>query len=377
MIIDKGYKVLIWIYPLVLLWIPEDYFIINRLLGVAFLALYFLRVGLSIKYPNNRYFKFALFFFGVISLSLILNNSFNLINVNIAVKYITPLVVVAYAHQFLKFPFFRSLFKVYFWLFLGIWFIRMVQFNLPFTRVMVIRDELWWGKAVVFGFLYGAFYFGYALLKPRFLSKNKWYKYLFLIPLFFIGSRSLLLGGVSCFLVFVLSDLGIGLKKIRIFFYTSIILGISLSLFIFNYIRDNAFISYVLGSQRSLKRGGEELTLDSFSSGRTSVWEIYLEGATVEEFLFGYGGVYEKAGVSLHNDFLEMFFYYGILAFLGYLFFVYKVYLRASLKSSNYVFFSLFAFILIQMLFNPFASTMSTLYFLLIFVWLNKTHAKV
>lgn len=377
MIIDKLYKILLWVYPLILLWIPVGFFIINKVLGVAFLVLFFVRVGFKANLPENKYFRFALFFFLVISLSLLLNNSFNLINVNIAVKYVTPLIVVAYAFQFLNASFFIKLFKVYFWIFFGIWLVRMIQFNFPLTEVMSIRDQLWWDKAVIFGFLYAAFYFGYAMLSPKFLSKKRFYKYIFLMPLFFIGSRSLLIGAASCILVFLLSDIGIKLKRIRVLFYTMVVTGVTFSLFIFNYIRDNAFISYVLGSQRSLKRKSEDLTLDSFSSGRTNVWEIYLDGFSMDQLLFGYGGVYEKSGYSLHNDFLEMFFYYGILAFVGYLIFFYKIYLKVSLESVNYMFFALFTFIQIQMLFNPFASTMSTLYFLLIFVWINKVYAKV
>ena len=377
MIIDKIYRILLWVYPLILLWVPEELFILNRLLGVAFLALYFLRVGLSAKFPDNKYFKFGLFFFAIITISLILNNSFNLINVNIAVKYVTPLIVVSYAYQFLKASFFRKIFKVYFWIFLGIWLVRMIQFSFPITQIMTLRDDLWWEKAVIFGFLYAAFYFGYALVNSEFLSKKKIYKYIFLIPLFFIGSRSLLLGATSCGLIFLMSDLGFRLKRVKWFFYTSITVAVTFSLFIFNYIKDNAFISYVLGSQRSLRKQNEELTLESFSSGRTSTWEIYLDGLSFEQVLFGYGGVYEKAGVSLHNDFLEMFFYYGILAFIGYLIFFYRIYFKVAFSSLSYMFFALFAFIQIQMLFNPFASTMSTLYFLLIFIWINKTYAKV
>ena len=176
MIIDKIYKVLLWVYPLILLWVPKEYFIINRVLGIAFLALYFFRVGLSAKFPDNKYFKFGLFFFSIITISLILNNSFNLINVNIAVKYVTPLIVVSYAYQFLKASFFQKIFKVYFWVFLGIWLVRMAQFSFPVTQIMALRDQLWWDKAVIFGFLYAAFYFGYALVAPEFLAKKKIYK---------------------------------------------------------------------------------------------------------------------------------------------------------------------------------------------------------
>ncbi|WP_431110087.1 O-antigen ligase family protein [Winogradskyella poriferorum] len=377
MIIDKIYKILLWVYPLILLWVPEELFIINRVLGAAFLALYFLRVGLSAKFPDNRYFKFGLFFFLVIAVSLMVNNAFNFINVNIAVKYVTPLIVVSYAYQFLKASFFRKIFKVYFWVFLGIWLARMVQFRFPVTQVMTMRDELWWGKAVVFGFLYAAFYFGYALVNPEFLSKKKIYKYAFIIPLFLIGGRSLLLGATGCVLIFLMSDMGFRLKRIKWFFYSSIIVALTFSLFIFNYIKDNAFISYVLGSQRSLRKESEDLTLESFSSGRTNIWEVYLDGFSMDQLLFGYGGVYEKSGYSLHNDFLEMFFYYGILAFIGYLVFFYKVYFKVTLASSNYMLFGLYAFIQIQMLFNPFTATMSTIYFLLIFIWINKVDVKV
>ena len=376
MIIDRVYKILLFIYPLVLLWVPEELFVINRVLGVSFLALYFLRIALSPKKPNNIYVKFGLFFFILITLSLFLNDSFNLINVNISVKYVTPLIVSAYAFQFFKPNFFIKLFKFYLFIFIGIWFFRMIQFGFPLTRVMSLRDELWWEKPVVVGFLYAAFYFGYFLTHPQYLRPRHYLKYVLLFPLFFIGGRSLILGAASCLIIFVLTDFKIRLKKIKTFFITAIISGVIFSITVFDYIKDNEFLSYILGSERNLK-SNKELTLDTFSSGRTNVWSIYFDGISYEQVLFGYGGVYEKAGVSLHNDFLEMFFYYGILAISGYLFFFYKIYLKPSLQSENFMFFCLFAFIQIQVLFNPFTSTMSTVYFLLIFVLFKKVYAKV
>ncbi len=376
MIIDKVYKIILWIYPLVLLWVPEELFVINRVLGVSLLGLYFIRIVLSPTKPDNIYVKFGLFFFSVILISLILNQSFNFININIAVKYVTPLIVAAYAFQFLKPIFFFKLFRAYMFIFIGIWLFRMVQFGFPLTRVMSMRDELWWEKAVVVGFLYAAFYFGYFLTHPYFLKPKHYRKYLFLLPLFFIGGRSLVIGAACCLFVFMLTDLKVTLKKIKFIFLIGITSGVSFSFLIFNYIKNNAFLSYILGSQRSLNID-EELTINTFSSGRTDVWGIYFDGVSYEQVLFGYGGLYEKAGISLHNDFLEMFFYYGILAIIGYLFFFYKVYLSPALKSTNYMFFALFTFLQIQVLFNPFTSTMSTVYFLLIFVLLNKVHAKV
>lgn len=377
MIIDKIYLILIWVYPLILLWVPEEFFIINKFIGGAFIVLYLLRAGLSAKFPDNKYFMFGLFFFAITAVSLIINNSFNLNNVNTAAKYVVPIIVASYAYQFLKASFFRKIFKVYFWIFLGIWLVRMIQFSFPLDQIMILRDDIWWEKSVIFGFLYSAFYFGYSLVNSEFLSKKKIYKYVFIIPLFFIGSRSLLLGATTCVLIFLMSDLGFRLNIIKSFFLTSITVAVTYSLFIFNYIKNNEFISYVLGSQRSLSRESQDLTLESFSSGRTNILEDYFDGFSINQLLFGYGGVFENSGYSLHNDFLEIFFYYGLLAFIGYLIFFYRIYFKLSFSSLSYMLFALFTFILIQAFFNPFASTMSALYFLLIFIWINKTYAKV
>lgn len=374
--IDKIYKILLFIYPPIILWVPEAFFIVNRVLGVSLLALFIIRFMLTTKSVGNVYYRYGLVFGFFIIISLFVNQSFNLVNVNIAVKYITPLIVGAYAYQFLDYRFFIKLFKFYFWFFLIVWFLRFAQFGFPLSSMMSMRDEVWWEKAVVFGFFYAAFYFGYALTNPSFLARKKVYKYIFIMPLFLIGSRSLIIGGAICVLIFVFNDLQINQKRIKQFFFAGIVGSLVFSLFIFDYIKNNEFLKFVLGSERSLKRENEELTLDSFSSGRTDVWNVYSDNISFEQILFGFGGVYEKAGVSLHNDFMEMFFYYGILMFIVYVAFFYKIYVIKAFKSVNYMFFAFYAFIQIQVLFNPFTSTMSSLYFLLLVVWMDKFYEK-
>ncbi len=364
-------------YPPIILWMPEEYFIINRLLGVSLLVLFIFRMAFEKEISSNIYLKFAIVFTALITISLLVNQSYSLINVNIAVKYITPLIVAAYAHQFLKYHFFVKFFKFYFWLFLGIWLFRFIQFELPFFSIMTIRDQVWWGKPVLFGFLYAAFYFGNTLTSPYFMGRKKVYKYIFLTPLFLIGGRSLFLGASICFLVFLLSDLGIRQKKIKQLFIVGLTVTLFFSLVIFEYIKNNPILKFILGSERSLKRESEELTLNTFSSGRTDVWGVYLANTSFEQVVFGFGGIYDKAGVSLHNDFFEMFFYYGFLSFIVFLIFFYKVYLVNAWRSVNYIFLAFYAFVQIQMFFNPFTSTISAIYFLLIVVWFNKDYYKI
>src|SRR5690606_36654696 len=97
--------------------------------------------------------------------------------------------------------------------------------------------------------------------------------------------------------------------------------------FLFKYIINNDFLTRLLSSERDLNVGGE-ISLSTFSSGRTNIWNSYINNFDPFDLLFGYGGINLDIGFSLHNDFLEVFFFYGILAFLVFVVIVYNIYLK-------------------------------------------------
>lgn len=363
--LDKLFKFLLIIYPPIMLWNPEELFIINRIIGISFIAIFLLKT-LTIK--NSSIDKLGLIILSFISLifiSTVVNNSFNLINVNISTKYISPFIIGYYSLRYIKAKFLQKYFIFYFWFFFIVWLIRFAQFSFPFSTVTSIRDELWWGKAVVFGFLYAVFYFGYVLIKQNTSKKFQRRKYLLAVPLLFMGSRSVILGAMLIFLIYFLSDLKISSKKIKLGLVYSLLIGVFSYSFLFEYILGNDILAGFLGSEMDL-RSGNDVTMSSFSSGRTDVWDLYLQSFSLIDLFFGYGGLNFDIGFSLHNDLLEMFFFYGIFGFVIFLLLVYNIYLKPGFQSKNPLRIVILFFILFQLFFNPFSSTMSAIFFVML-----------
>lgn len=371
---NKFFKAILYTYPPILMWMPEGT-VVNELWGMSFIALFLLKLLSAKKLKPNSYFRFALLFAGMISISMLINWSFAGYNLSIAAKYLAPLFAAAYAYQFIESDYLKRLFAFYFWFFMGIWFIRFAQSGFPFLQIMELREEIWWGKPVVFGFLLTGFYFAYCMSSESVVNKKKVFKYLFALPSFFIGSRSSMIAIGIILIIFILSDLHISHRKIKRGFFFIFFSSLFLTGFIFNKIKDNPILEEALGSSRDVRSDNVDVSIDSFSSGRTLIWDAYINRISFGQIIFGFGGIHPDIGYVLHNDVLEMFFFYGIFTLIIFLYFLWQVYLKNALHSKDIFVFCLYIFVQIQLLFNPFTSSMSCVFFLLIVVWndLNKS----
>ncbi len=363
--LDKIFKFLLIIYPPILLWNPEELFIINRIIGGAFIGIYIMKLIFRQKQTFYKidYIVYLLLF--VFLLSTIINNSLNIINLNISTKYLTPLIIGTYSLYYIDKTFLSKYFKGYFWFFLIIWFVRFAQFGFPFRSVTILREEMWWDKVAVFGYFYVVFYFGFLFIKQNLKQNIKLIKYIYALPLFLMGSRSIILGTLLIFTVYIFTDLKITAKKVKTYLFSTIIIGVLTYSALFQFIMNNRALSNFLGSYRDLNTG-DEATLSTFSSGRTEIWTHYFDQFEFANTYFGYGGLNTEIGFSLHSDFLEMFFFYGIFAFILFVIIVFNIYIKKGLQSENPIRVALLFFILLQFFLNPFSSTMTASFFIIL-----------
>jgi hypothetical protein len=363
--LNNIFKFLLIIYPPILIWNEEQFFVINRIIGISFILLFLLKFLIEKQVVDRKLAILISVFFVFVLISTIVNNSFNLINLNIMIKYITSFIVGYYTLCYVENKFIKLFFNYYFWLIFFTWLIRFAQYGFPFTSVTLIREELWWGKPVVFGLLYSIFYVGYILINQDETTKFRILKFLLAIPMLFMGSRSVIIGGVFILIVYLLKGLNFKPRNIKISVFLILLIGSIANTFLFEFISANEFLSNFLGSEKDLT-GGNEATLSSFSSGRTDVWSLYIDRFELINLFFGYGGLNFDIGFSLHNDLLEIFFFYGIFSIISFVILLYYVYLREGIKSQDTLRTALMFFIVLQFLFNPFSSTMSASFFVIV-----------
>ena len=363
--LNNTFKFLLLIYPPILIWNAEEFFILNRVIGITFILLFIIKVVTEKFVVDSKLAKLIFLFLFFILLSSVVKNSFNLINMNILIKYISPFLIGFYTLNYIESKFIKRFITIYFWFFFFTWLIRFAQYGFPFTSVTLIREELWWGKPVVFGLLYSAFYIGYIFIRQETNHKINIIKYLFALPMLFMGCRSVILGAMLILVIYVLNGLRISLRNIKIAILSTIIIGAIANSFLFEYINSNPFLSTFLGSEMDLS-AAKEATISSFSSGRTDVWSLYISKFELINIVYGYGGLNFDIGFSLHNDLLEIFFFYGIIPLIIFLVLLYKVYLEEGIKTENALRCALMFFIILQLLFNPFSSTMSASFFIIL-----------
>ena len=108
--LNNIFKFLLIIYPPILIWNEEQFFVINRIIGISFILLFFLKFLFEKQVVDIKLAILMSVFFAFILISTIINNSFNLINLNIMIKYITSFIVGYYTlcyieNKFIKFFF--------------------------------------------------------------------------------------------------------------------------------------------------------------------------------------------------------------------------------------------------------------------------------
>jgi len=375
---------LLLIYPFFGLLIAKEDLLVNRIWGIAVILLALIIILSETLHDSG---KFNVFYQGgvLISffmlLSILINQRLGWVDFYSVIKFNLAFFIggIIYNQEFtikgLKLLF--RLNRAFLILFLAIIISRIIQFNVNVFSIASVREQLWFGRPVYFAFFYSAFALMF-IFESYVFGKFKYLKYLVFVPVIFFGARSVLFGFMVVLITLILSDIfGVSRKHlIRFGFIASVIVVIY---FAFNfsdiYNADNPY-SYIVASQADAKRGAE-FNFDTFSSGRVGIIKHYTGNFHIEKIFFGLGGVDSKIRLGLHNDFLDLFFLYGIFALAGFIyFFLYKI-LIPILKVDYYpelgnLLIALVVFILIQNLTNPFIITVTSLYFFILLITIIK-----
>jgi O-antigen ligase len=93
-------------------------------------------------------------------------------------------------------------------------------------------------------------------------------------------------------------------------------------------------------SEENAKYEDKEITQSNISSGRTDIYQYYLDEVSFSNFLQGNGIAYfntiKKFDIRLHNDFLEFFFSFGLIGFCCFIYFIiYKLFISTIISKQG------------------------------------------
>ena len=115
--LNNTFKFLLLIYPPILIWNAEEFFILNRIIGITFILLFIIKVVTEKFVVDSKLAKLIFLFLFFILLSSVVKNSFNLINMNILIKYISPFLIGFYTLNYIESKFIKRFITIYFWFF--------------------------------------------------------------------------------------------------------------------------------------------------------------------------------------------------------------------------------------------------------------------
>jgi hypothetical protein len=368
------------VYPYIIL-LPEEYNLINRLWGASIILIIITNLFISLL-KNNFQFKLNLFYkigFALLflsTLSIIFNGLISGYYFWFALKYYVAFFIAAAFYEMfnlsklsVRILYYISLFFLLAFFVVIFWRLNLYNFNIG--SIIINRDEIWLNKPVVLALIYASFYylfvyFTYAFKKPNYL------KYVFIWPLFIMGARSVLIGAGISVIIFFLNDFIIVSKKyIQRFLIAILVLSAVFAQPIFEYVTANENLMEIAGSGLTQK-SKREANLNNLSSGRVDIIQSSFKHFRWNHILIGEGRVNPKVGYVTHNDFLDMFLQFGLIAGLVYFIFFIKQFgyrlwqLKILGKDLANFSLALSIFILIQSLFNPFLSTLSSIYFFIL-----------
>jgi len=271
---------------------------------------------------NTSFFITGLILFLVTIISILINDGLTIKKIQF-VKYAFPLFVTSLSINYFRTPdWISSLSKTLKYLSLLLLFFLIFLFkdyNFSISTYLTDPNNLFAERAHIISQLYASviiLYLGTLVV----LSSLKGYHFLFLLPLFFMGARSVLLGVLMFSLVFFI--LSIAIKKIRTFF-----LVVLTALILLVFLNFDQVIKYIYSSDYVLPRAfidrgtlvyhraGDNIT--DFTSGRNEILEYYINHWELKQIFVGNGMQYLNPDSSfvfrLHNDFFEFFFSFGLL----------------------------------------------------------------
>lgn len=318
---DFIFVTLLLVYPFINM-IPNDITIFGKLW--AALATIFVFTFILLKlHAINRYIisGFIIFLFAFIS--ILLSNELNFLKILTAYKYALPLLLASYIYWYpLDEKRLNTIYKITFlyiilMLILATYRLSLINFNL--LLVTLYKDFVWYEKSHNFAQMYILLSIGFLYLSYL-LKKNLYLAYMFFIPIFFIGVRSVMMGAIL-----FLAVLSIPIIK-RNFLKFILLLAISISSLIV--IQPNfSKLTPLFLSAQDATRGTDKADLSSISSGRDIILNYYIEHLDSERIFIGSGLQYLEKNATfifgLHNDTLEFFFSFGLFGFFSFLFAIY------------------------------------------------------
>lgn len=384
---------LILIYPFYLFVFTKDDLLFNRIWGgviLVYIIAHIISVIINIRNKNtNLFFKAAIALVITMYISVFVNGRINFLDIYQVIKLTTVFFITSILYQYiniknLKLIYYLSLF--YLIIFSTAILIRFFNYNISINDIIKYRDDIWFNRPVVFAFFYSSFLFLFIYLSYIF-NKNKYLKYIFFFPFFILGARSVLFGSLIILIIFLFIDFTrLSLKFIT---YISTFLIFVSIIFIYSNFDEiysqNETIRSIIGSERD-NTISENLDYDinSFSSGRIDIINVYINEFKPYKLFFGEGGINLTINLGNHNEFLDYFFMYGIFSFIAYLwFYVFKILFKLILFTSikdrklNVIIYGYVLFAILQSLTNPFTPTLSTIYFFVIFIIHLKINEKI
>lgn len=377
------YFSLILIYPFLLFAISEDNTIVYKIWGVSMIAHFIIHSLIKIRkekfnYHLTPFSKAGLLILTITFTSVLSNGLIVFEHYWLAIKFSIAFIIASVFYDYYNPKMNKKIFVVVL-IYLIIFFIVAISriASVNFNQLISLRDEIWFNKPVVFAFMYSALFFIFVLfsyIKARFI----YLKYFFCIPLFLMGARSVILGLSISLVILVLNDF-FKIKRI----YINIILLFSFVIILFSYniifneIATNEDVLKIIGSERN-QNSEDDIDVNSFSSGRLEIIQRHINNFRFSHLLQGEGHVKPEIRYSNHNDLLDFFFIYGLIAALIYIRYyllgiIFKLFLIKHLdrKLKNFSI-SLAIFIFIQGIFNPFLATQTSIYFFITIIIIQK-----
>jgi len=336
------------IYIILILFRTENADVYRSILGISvILALFiFLRdLKKEFKYSKkriiNRLHLYTLSFSFIILISILFSKEINGDKFIALLRYISPLLIAAAFSSYYiddienQKKLFSILSGILFVFFVAsIIRLSLVRFNI--SDLMLERRYLWDEKMHTLGQMYA----GIIILLFTISVVNKlprWHLFFFSIPILSIGARSVMIGTFIFLVIYFFEEIRRSKFRKLLFF---LFLGGVLSYL--GYISDFSNLQHtflrVFASEGDLIVNNQNITIDSFSSGRLSIWSSYLSIFTLSNFLLGTGLLYYDSqpliNFRLHNDLFESFFSFGLV---GFIFIVYFLYYKFIIKSINLI----------------------------------------
>lgn len=330
---DFVFVFLLLIYPFIYM-LPEEFNIIGSIWG-AIATLFIFLVLLAKKNAINRYVISASLIAIFIFISIFLSNEITFLKYMAGYKYVLPLLLASYIYWYPLnqkniYMIYRILF-VYLILMLMLMLYRLSIVDFNVLMVTMNKELVWYGKPHNFAQMYVLFCVSF-LFFSYLLKKNVLIAYMFFLPVFFVGVRSVMLGTILFLIVFLSYTVKRNYLK-----FLFVLIFFTLGLISFQ--PDINKLTPLILSAQDANRGMENMTVTSMSSGRDIILDYYIRELDMEKFFVGSGFQYlekdSNFGFGLHNDTLEFFFSFGLFGLFALMISVYYLIFYDAYKKTN------------------------------------------